>query len=430
MNKIQYQRNVDVIDFKNYLNQSLSSFQHNYLNRKTNKTWNCTSLLSAFDNYNWKFKYTDPITKETISGNTFLQSKIALTSLSIGLRAAYEANNVQDIYNFSMAICKWGGVIHGNNRTLQQNINELFTLYLNSKSSMVGENVNDENTENVFNMNAGFTKIYSLLFDNLIIYDSRVGAALGWLVRKYCISKKLNSIPDSLLFSWAPSKEGENATNPKNRNPGVVNDQTFPNFSNRPNLQTKSMLRASWLIEMLVCENQNVPGNTISEKMRAIEAALFMIGYDLPNDTIDYQFNTRGSLKKRKLFNVLVTESGIIIQNNNNTTHKFSYEDIQRIIESLNNEFETNWFPLANNVKELHNGDEKAGLGKIIYELTGNTTKAQASSYLGAYLDEIGVLIFSKQTPFNSSRIVIGWKLNKEYIGENIQQIIEEYEND
>ena len=297
MNKIQYQRNVDVIDFNNYLNQSLLSFQHNYLNRKTKTTWNCTSLLSAFDNYNWKFKYIDPITKESISGNTFFQSKNALTSLSMGLRAAIEANNVQDIFNFSMAICKWGGVINGNNRTLKKNINELFTLYSKTKIAMVSEKADDSNTENVFNMNAGFTKIYSLLFDNLIIYDSRVGAALGWLVRKYCTSKNLNYIPDSLLFSWAPSKEGENANNPKNRNPGFVNNQSFPNFSNKPNLQTKSMLRASWLIEMLVSENQIVPGNTVSEKMRAIEAALFMIGYDLPNDTIDYQFNTRGSLK-------------------------------------------------------------------------------------------------------------------------------------
>lgn len=34
--------------------------------------------------------------------------------------------------------------------------------------------------------NAGMTKVYSLLADSLIIYDSRVAAALGWIVVKYC----------------------------------------------------------------------------------------------------------------------------------------------------------------------------------------------------------------------------------------------------
>ncbi len=34
-------------------------------------------------------------------------------------------------------------------------------------------------------MNSGFTKIYSLLIDIYIIYDGRVGAALGLLARQY-----------------------------------------------------------------------------------------------------------------------------------------------------------------------------------------------------------------------------------------------------
>ena len=39
-------------------------------------------------------------------------------------------------------------------------------------------------------MNSGFTKIYSLYIDDFIIYDSRVGAALGFLVRCYCEEKE------------------------------------------------------------------------------------------------------------------------------------------------------------------------------------------------------------------------------------------------
>ena len=282
MNKINYQNDVDVINFKNYLNNCLLDFEHNYIDRRTGNNWTCRNLLSAFTNYNWNFRYTDPITQNIIHGNSFLQSKDALTSLSIGLRAAFETKNKDGIYNFSLAICKWGGVIYGNGQRLKNNKHLLFNLYSQTQIAMVGDEVNDERTENVFNMNAGFTKIYSLLFDNLIIYDSRVGAALGLLVKNYCISNNLPGIPASLLFSWAPGNEGSNQINPKNRNPGVINGQVFPNFSNRPHIQTQSMLRASWLIEKLVSENQQIPGDNISEKMRAIEAALFMIGYDLP----------------------------------------------------------------------------------------------------------------------------------------------------
>ena len=34
-------------------------------------------------------------------------------------------------------------------------------------------------------MNAGFVKIYSVLLDSCVIYDGRVGAALGLLVRQF-----------------------------------------------------------------------------------------------------------------------------------------------------------------------------------------------------------------------------------------------------
>lgn len=34
-------------------------------------------------------------------------------------------------------------------------------------------------------MNSGFTKLYSLIFDKFIMYDSRVAAALAFLVMRY-----------------------------------------------------------------------------------------------------------------------------------------------------------------------------------------------------------------------------------------------------
>jgi len=42
-------------------------------------------------------------------------------------------------------------------------------------------------------VNAGMSKVYSLICESFIIYDSRVVAALGWLVMKYCSDRKLTS---------------------------------------------------------------------------------------------------------------------------------------------------------------------------------------------------------------------------------------------
>ena len=36
-------------------------------------------------------------------------------------------------------------------------------------------------------MNSGWTKVYALMLDDFPIYDGRVGAAMGYLVRRYCM---------------------------------------------------------------------------------------------------------------------------------------------------------------------------------------------------------------------------------------------------
>ena len=56
--------------------------------------------------------------------------------------------------------------------------------------------------------NAGMTKVYSLMCDNFIIYDSRVAAALGWLVMKYCRDRKLTAL-EPTRFRISASSSGK-----------------------------------------------------------------------------------------------------------------------------------------------------------------------------------------------------------------------------
>ena len=63
--------------------------------------------------------------------------------------------------------------------------------------------------------------IYTALLDYCVIYDSRVGAALGLLARQFCIETKRADLPPGLAFAYGSPKEAQNPRNPKVRNPST-----------------------------------------------------------------------------------------------------------------------------------------------------------------------------------------------------------------
>src|SRR5947209_5643062 len=70
-------------------------------------------------------------------------------------------------------------------------------------------------------MNAGFVKTYSVLLDYCVIYDGRVGAALGLLVRQFCEETNRGVVASTLTFAFGAPKEHPNAPSPKLCNPGL-----------------------------------------------------------------------------------------------------------------------------------------------------------------------------------------------------------------
>jgi len=129
-------------------------------------------------------------------------------------------------------------------------------------------------------MNSGFTKIYSLLIDDFIIYDGRVGAALGLLVRKYCEENALPTVPPKLLFAYGNART--TSYQPDNRrNPGTTLHR-FPALTNSSPKHIENNLRRNWLLKE-VLESCNSKFNVLhpSFQLRALESALFMIGYNV-----------------------------------------------------------------------------------------------------------------------------------------------------
>ncbi|QYY33777.1 hypothetical protein K2O51_33570 (plasmid) [Cupriavidus pinatubonensis] len=124
-------------------------------------------------------------------------------------------------------------------------------------------------------MNAGFTKVYSLLLRGIIIYDGRVGAALCWLVRRFLVSiGHPGHVPDELAFLWSAGRGRQN------RNPNG-NGFTFDKLSVDGRAWAQANVRASWILE----KARITSGATWcsgADELRKVECSLFMLGYRLP----------------------------------------------------------------------------------------------------------------------------------------------------
>lgn len=122
--------------------------------------------------------------------------------------------------------------------------------------------------EKTLRFNSGMTKVYSLLCDNFVIYDSRVAAALGWAIVKYCQLHGLATVPELLCFPWAAAKEGL----------GADRKRLMQAVLDHPNARESHF------------HTVEAPNNPL----RALEAAFFMIGYDLGEPVAGSQLEQMG----------------------------------------------------------------------------------------------------------------------------------------
>jgi hypothetical protein len=130
-----------------------------------------------------------------------------------------------------------------------------------------------------FLMNSAMTKVYAAVDpDQLIIYDGRVGAALGLLARDYLYEEKVSGgVPDALAFGWGASRTRLAEGVKSERDPGD-DCYRFPRlFGSKRDLRHAEMMRdASRLLRRVVSFDSN-GRPTLGE----LERALFMVGYDV-----------------------------------------------------------------------------------------------------------------------------------------------------
>lgn len=267
---------------------------HNNITSGNSSHWVCKTLEDAFKQFYWK-------------GRSYKSTKSELEGYKQRLDSSLEEGSKDTFIAVCNDVLRWGGVENNNTqwlRTLKDPI-ELFKKakeHLNGDESCNPGIRNDEWSilwRDNYRMNAGFTKIFSLICDNFIIYDSRVGAALGKILVLFLKSKKINNKTiQELNYDFLDFRIPTDRSS-ANRNPsvvlGTVPGVKFTMLTGARDQGHNYALwnqRANWILESAVeksfASNEDIKWKYSekiilkNEMMKAIECALFMIGYDLP----------------------------------------------------------------------------------------------------------------------------------------------------
>jgi hypothetical protein len=411
MKQNQYIAIPEVSQFIEFFAEAICvKFRHEYLIRQTNEKWSCDNIKGAALNYRWPWRGP---------GNLLCDSVISLSGFQSKLLEALQKKNLSDLRDISLEVFKWGGVTNGNANRVRGEADQLAAKY-SSTISQLHLGGDDAVLDQVWNMNSGFTKVYSLLSDGLIMYDSRVGAALGYLVKLCAIKYGWKSIPEALLFPYAPPRNGVTAQNPLNRDPGQFHGTNFPNFSGRAALQAKFMLRASWIvnavIEKLKCLNEAELkcGKTKISKHRFIEAGLFMVGYDLPTAIKEKELSKKPpadvwsykTLCRARQFNVALAGSDLKIIKSSGSTATIKIAHIIKALLWLIERCGTvEYFPLDNNAPEVRRGSEKNGLGSAFFSITDGAFNPPDASCIAALLYNLRILEWNQNCRSSEFRI-------------------------
>lgn len=247
---------------------------HTYVDRKTGAAWHCGNLYDAFEKYAW-------------NGAEWKATKDLLDGYRVRLRISRDRNDTDEAYAACEDVLRWGGVWAKNGTRLgtirPHLLDELrhMSSVLEAGATPTPSGICRLQGESTVpcRMNAGFVKIYSVLLDHCVIYDGRVGAALGLLVRQFCEQTGRASVPAPLTFAYGLPKEGNPAA-PKKRNPSA-GDLRFPQLrAGDSRGHVDNTIRANWLLKTALERGRGAftPGE---DGFHELAAALFMVGYDL-----------------------------------------------------------------------------------------------------------------------------------------------------
>lgn len=217
--------------------------------------------------------YVHPSLPSLKGGSGLDANTLLLSTLEEALRASFSDDPAHrpKLAGAVAAVLHWGGVYTkpGNGAWLLKNHHQLKEIL----STFAADHArgNDISKVSELRFNSGMTKVYALLLENFIIYDSRVAASLAWLVRDWwtgSLKRPISNLPEELKFGCLTA----NGSAAKRRNPDAL---VFPNLRGSPRRHYTWNTRANWILDS-AC-NQAGKGSRF-KSLREVEAALFQMG--------------------------------------------------------------------------------------------------------------------------------------------------------
>lgn len=283
-----YLRQGHVQAFIKWLDSRLDGpevFQHQYYLKKRGQHWQCSSLYEAYEKYWWPYNMACPVKVKNLTGGSFSESFNYLTDLAVIFRASVKNEDMDHTLKCAYAMLKWGGVLNKNwDRVLSMG-DGLCHYFTHIQKRLKISKVLLENHDGVI-INSGFTKLYFLLVNDFVMYDGRVGAALGLLSRLFAEEQGLEKIPREIGFSFGSGRVAGGQETTGNRRDPSRGRYKLPTFNGNSMRHLHDNINASWLLKELAdktsspfAELDQVP--PLNKRLTALQSALFMVGYDV-----------------------------------------------------------------------------------------------------------------------------------------------------
>jgi hypothetical protein len=288
MKREDYLNSPEVTSFIKWFERRLDlpeGYRHEFYLVKAKRKWQCNCLYEAYENYWWPFNMICPIQGKRVLGKGNQETFMYMNFLSETFRAAIQTQDKILVQNSIRAMLTWGGVLASNQKRTEDMGDNVCDYFRQVKRNLNLSEISLGNHDDII-MNSGFTKLYTLFVDDFIMYDGRVGAALGLLGRIYAQEAGLSTIPETIKFSYGNGKVSPDKQIGTNRRNPSCEKCKLPNFNNNPQRQLNDNIKASWLVKALANETASrfarLPQRPLlNERLTAIQSALFMIGYDV-----------------------------------------------------------------------------------------------------------------------------------------------------
>jgi hypothetical protein len=232
------------------------------------------SLESAFNGYWW-------------NKGGYVENSIKLQEIQCSVRSSLNSVDTTDTLDALREVLMWGAggtgqrLYTANYSWAMKRLPILLDSLRLGRTEMISATPNLNHFKPSQNpiyarMNAGYTKYYALACDDVVIYDGRVGAALGLIAKTFCKSNDIYPLPNELAFRWG----AQNGKNPLNRDPSDA-IYKFGRLPAEGAAWAEWNIKASWLLNSAL-NKSNSPWCSGLDGLRRIEAALFVIGYSIP----------------------------------------------------------------------------------------------------------------------------------------------------